>query len=210
MISPDPYLAAGMSRNPFAWVDHHDPGPFLDRGMGEAPPAGRRLFVQVIGVKGAGKTTTLAHWQAMAPGPYHHVPPSGRVRWTMPPVGAIVYWDEVDRMPAPVRSRALRRAARVRATVVLGTHEDLAHLGRGHGFEVRTIELPAIGAAELERWATERIDAVRLPGIGSVPAPAASDYPAIAAAAGGSWRVAGDLLHARVAAAVAGLGSAVG
>lgn len=210
MTPADPYVAAGLARNPFAWVHEHDPGPFLDRGVGDAPPTAAGLFVQVIGVKGAGKTTTLAHWRRAVPGPYHHVPPSGRARWSFPPVGPSVYWDEVDRMPGPVRARALRRATRAGATVVVGTHEDLAGVARRYGFAVRTIELGPIDPSELHRWATERVDAVRLPGVGAGTTLSPSEYAAIAAAAGASWRVAGDLLHERFAAAVADARSATG
>ena len=192
----DPYHRAGLRLNPFA----HDVLPagapdWVERGLPAPPePAGRRLL-QVIGVKGAGKTSSLRRWQAVTGGPWHYVPP-GRDRFRPLPVAPLVYWDEADRAVPVLRRRALRAAARRGATVVAGTHLDLAAEADAAGLPVQTVLLPPISPAELDAWAGARFAAVALATPWSLPDEVARD---VAERAGASWRVAGDLLHAWVA-----------
>ena len=87
--SLDGYAALGLTGNPF--VIEESPGVpaelWLDRAdVPAAPRAGQRILVQVLGEKGAGKTSLLTHWRHSAPGPYHYVPPAGAGRWAAPPV----------------------------------------------------------------------------------------------------------------------------
>jgi hypothetical protein len=200
----DPYLRCGLRANPFA---HGAGGPqdeagWVDRGLPSAAPPGQCRLVQVIGVKGAGKSSTLRRWHAAVPGPWRYVPP-GMARLRPLPVAPLVYWDEADRAPAALRRWAWRKAVRRRATVVVGTHVDLESEARAAGLAVHSVLLPALTAGELTLWAAERFAAVSVtvavvgadPGW-SLPGPVAAD---IALRAGASWRVAGDLLHVWVA-----------
>lgn len=192
----DPYLALGLHRNPF--VAEHAPGVpdalWVDRGLPAAPAPSGGLFVQVIGPCGAGKTSLLLHWRQERAGPYHYVPP-GPGRWRPPPIGSIVYWDELDRMPEPLRVVSLWRAAHREATVIAGTHVDLAALARRCGFAVQTVAYPPILPSLLRQWAERRIAAARVPGTPCGLALGQADAGRIAAAAGHSWRIAADLLH---------------
>lgn len=196
----DPYLRCGLRANPFvrepdqAWSE---PG-WIERAP-QAPPApGRNRLVQLIGVRGAGKSTTLRRWCSTAPGPWRYVPP-GPGRWRPLPVAPLVYWDEIDRCPALLRRVAWWRAARIGATVVAGSHVDLSAQARRAGLRVDSLEFPPISVAELTAWAQARIALAGGAGWTIPPADAA----VIAARAGASWRRAADLMHIWVADRVA-------
>ena len=161
----DRYQQHGLRSNPFAVP----PGPqgaasvFVDRGLLDPPGAGSSTLVQVIGEKGYGKSTQVFEWQTKAPGPYHYVPRHPyRTRWASPPTETLVYGDEIDRMPSPLRWRWFRQLARLEATVVIGTHIDLAARARRAGLHVVTHHL---GPADLSTMATllrSRIAEVRM------------------------------------------------
>lgn len=197
MTGGDPYRRCGLAANPFAHGDVAAPADWVDRGLPPPPEPGGRRLVQVIGVKGAGKTGTLRRWHAGGAAPWRYVPRDAR-RLRPLPVAPLVYWDEADRAPAALRRWALRAAARRGATVVAGTHADLGAEAHRAGLAVDTLVLPPITAAELTAWAARR-----LAGAGpdwTLPASVAAD---VAARAGASWRTAGDLLHVWVAREVA-------
>lgn len=134
----DRYRRVGLLRNPFEGDGgpQSEPGLFVARGLpAEAPSPGTGAFVQVIGESGAGKSTHVQHWRRSTPGPLHYIPRAPyRHRWRRPPVDSIVYGDEIDRMPRRLRRRWFRRLADRRATLVIGTHADLAPLARWAGF----------------------------------------------------------------------------
>ncbi|WP_432560209.1 hypothetical protein [Granulicoccus sp. GXG6511] len=160
------YARLGLTGNPF--VAEAEPGVVPElwiarAGVPPPPQPAHRTLVQLIGPKGAGKTSHLLRWREAAPGPYHYVPP-GRGRWRRPPIAPLVYWDEADRMAAATRRWALRQAFRRGATVVAGTHEDLSGVARASGLEVVTYEFPALSPAALQAWSRLRIEAVALPG----------------------------------------------
>jgi hypothetical protein len=170
---------------------------FLERGLPVAPrPRGMR-FLQVIGPKGAGKTTSLLHWRRSAPGPYRHVPP-GAGRWLPLPAGPLVYWDEADRIPLPVFAAGLAACRAFGATVVAGTHEDVAGLPERLGFAVETFELPPIAPEEVLDWARIRVAGETAGGSAGFQVDRAL-AEAVAAEAGRSWRRVGGLLHRRAA-----------
>ncbi|WP_425307347.1 hypothetical protein AADG42_00845 [Ammonicoccus fulvus] len=197
----DGYARLGLSGNPFV-ADRDravEPDLWLDRaGVPEPPAAGLGLLVQLVGPKGAGKTSHLLRWREAAPGPYHYVAP-GRQRWAMPPVAPLVYWDEVDRLAAPVRRIVFGRAARMRATVVAGTHEDLTAPARHAGLGVVTHHFPGLTPAVLRAWCDLRIAAVTLPGTSSVLDLNDALLAAVCAEVGPSLREAAFLLHHHVA-----------
>ncbi|MBI3688257.1 MAG: hypothetical protein HY241_13150 [Actinobacteria bacterium] len=197
----DPYRRCGLRANPFA---HGDGGPqdaagWVDRGLPAAAEPGRHRLVQVIGVKGAGKTSTLQRWRAVAPGPWRYVPP-GIQRLRPLPVAPLVYWDEADRAPAALRWWGWRAAARSGATIVAGTHVDLGAEAQAAGLAVHSVVLCTITVEELTVWAAQRFAGVSAEPGWVLPKHVAAD---VAACAGASWRVAGDLLHAWVAREVA-------
>lgn len=199
MTFDDPYLRSGLGANPFA----HDVGGssagWVDRGLPPPPEPGRRLLVQVIGVKGAGKTSSLRRWRAAAPGPWRYVPRGvGRLRPL--PVAPLAYWDEADRAPGAARWWGWRSAARRGATIVAGTHVDLQAEAVAAGLAVDTVVLGPISVGELIGWAAQRFAAVGAGAEWALPESVAAD---VAGCAGASWRVAGDLLHVWVAQQVA-------
>ena len=165
IVATDRYRAVGLARNPFAARDHDPDAPpcFVSRGFDDPPPAGSRTVVQIIGESGWGKTTHLRHWRIATPGPYHYVPRRPyAARWTAPPVDDLVYGDEIDRMPRPLRRRWLQRLAQLGATVVIGTHRDLSGVARRAGFEVVTHRLSEIDRPTLDTIITARIASVAL------------------------------------------------
>jgi len=206
----DPYRQAGLRCNPFVL----DAGPgvapelFVNTGTGanlSPPEPHQRRFVQLIGDKGAGKTTHLLHWRRIHPGAYVHLPDgAGRFRWL--PVTPICYWDELNKSPWPVLQAAVRLANARGATVVAGTHEDRSRLPRRLGMTLDTLEFAALTGVGVQRWARTRIQAVALGG-DTLPAPtldlALDQAEAIAARAGTSWRTAADELHVWAARRVA-------
>lgn len=197
----DGYARLGLTGNPFVSDRERsvEPDLWLDRaGVPEAPEAGRRLLVQLIGPKGAGKTSHLLRWREAAPGPYHYVAP-GRRRWSMPPLAPLVYWDEVDRLAAPVRRMVFGRAARTGATIVAGTHVDLAVPARRAGLEVITHDFAGLTPDVLRAWCDLRIAAVTRPG--AEPALDLDDalLAAICAEVGPSLREAAFVLHQHAA-----------
>jgi hypothetical protein len=200
----NPYLPLGLQRNPFV-LESSTPLPdnlWIDRGWSAAPAAQAQSFIQLIGVKGAGKTSHLKHWQAQTGGPYCHYPP-GWTRFKMPPIGwqtpllpnEILYWDEADRIPFLYLLTALRMAAHRHRTVVVGTHVDLGWIARWAGMTVTTIAIAPFTPQLLLAWAYQRIEAVRLPNQSCGLQLSDLDAQEIAIAAQGSWREAADELH---------------
>ncbi|MDO5682413.1 MAG: hypothetical protein Q4G46_06260 [Propionibacteriaceae bacterium] len=160
------YARLGLARNPFLAEAEAgvEPGLWIARaGVPEPPEPGTRTLIQLIGPKGAGKTSHLLRWRERVPGPYHYVPPT-RDRWRFPPVAPLVYWDEVDRMGAAVRAAALGLAGVRGATVVAGTHADLTVPACRAGLAVQTYDFPGLTVAVLQQWAALRIADAALPG----------------------------------------------
>lgn len=152
MTFVDRYRAAGLNGNPFAAPQAPGDGPphFVDRGFGDAPEPGNGTLIQIIGDSGFGKSTQLAHWRAAAPGPYHYIPRAPyRSRWAVPPVGALVYGDEIDRMPVLRRTGWFHTLATTGATIVVGTHKDLSTPARRAGLDVITHRLAPLTAPQV-------------------------------------------------------------
>lgn len=197
----DPYQQLGLRCNPF--IAEQIPGVaadlWLDRGFSQAPSPGTQTLVQLIGDKGAGKTSHLLHWQQQTGGSYAYYPP-GWGRWKIPPVEAIAYWDEADRIPMPLLLRSLANATRRQATIVVGTHVDLSWAAHWTGLKVQTIEFPIITLEEIRSWANRRIAAVQLPDVPSVELSLDTEIlEEILAQSNNSWRTIATHLHIWVA-----------
>ncbi|MDH4279008.1 MAG: hypothetical protein OEW83_13110 [Acidimicrobiia bacterium] len=198
----DRYHQVGLRNNPFSADvsdDPHEPvtGPwFVDRGLAPPPPAGSRVLVQVIGDQGMGKSTHLAEWRRLRPGPLHYIPRRPyRDRWRPPPVGALVYGDEIDRMPVPLRRRWLQQLGLVGATVFVGTHRNLTGVARRAGLEVRTHRLGPVSPSELAVVLDRRLQAAAIAGRAVGVVFTASDVAAIHAESGGNLRAADSIAH---------------
>jgi len=198
----DRYRRAGLDGNPFAAPQRPDERPphFVDRGFGDAPSPGRNTFVQVIGDSGFGKSTQLAHWRAAEPGPYHYIPRAPyRDRWAAPPVDSLVYGDEIDRMPMLLRAKWFRALATSGATLVAGTHEDLAAAAHRAGFSVVTHRLAPLTAPQVRDLLDGTLNASGTPTVRFSDA----DVDRITERSGGIPREACVIAHALLAERVA-------
>ena len=185
----DPYLRLGLHRNPFVAEDTPgvDEAVRLDVGVPDPPPSG---VIELVGCKGAGKTTHLMACLQDRPGPYRHVDPGlDRFgRFPMPEVGGTVAWDEVDRVPSLLLRIAVTRARRRGALVLLGTHRRTGLADHSH-------VLPGPTATTVRAFAVRRIEAVLVEGTTGrldLPEALAAD---IARRADGCWWTVGTELH---------------
>jgi hypothetical protein len=192
----DPYHRLGLKHNPFivtvnvgvpAWL-------WLDFGL-ETPIPGRKQFIQLMGEKGAGKTSHLLHWQKQTQGSYCYYPP-GREAWKVPPVEKISYWDEADRIPYPFLLYALSKASKQHSTIVVGTHKDLSGVARGFGLQVHKTTLYTLTLESLNIWVKKRLENTLLEGVRESKLKLTKDVAQdIVLKAGSSWREAAVLLH---------------
>jgi hypothetical protein len=202
--TPDPYLACGLKRNPFALEIGPVPAHlWLDRGSSRAPLANSGTLWQVLGVRGAGKSSQVRHWREQTGGAYHYCHPNLLSRFTPPPVASIAYWDEADRIASALLRNAFARAARVGATIVIGTHRDVSGEATRAGIKkIQTIRLGRIHRSQLLEWAAQRIQASSLP-TGTAYTISVEDAEVMLEQSPDSWRELAGLLHAHCATWVA-------
>lgn len=188
----DRYHRLGLRRNPFV----ADPVPGVSHDLwvetGLVPPRSGEI-VQLIGPRGAGKTTQLLHWQRHLGGVYRHVLP-GRHRWARLPIADRIYWDEADRVPPRLLQRATKTAAKKRTAIAIATHVDLTPALASLRLSIRTHHLGDISATEVVAWAARRIADTQLDGVTSFSIDR-DLAESVAAGSEGSWRVVGDQLH---------------
>lgn len=192
----DPYKAIGLKHNPFIGEEQlaEPTGIWLDRGFSEAPQPNARQLVQILGDKGFGKSSHLHHWRSQTGGSYCFYPP-GIGRFKFPPIEAIVYWDEGDRLPFIFLIPALIWASLIGATIAVGTHRDLGFWAKLCGLEVKTIELSPVDPQTLQTWANLKIKAATIPGQICPLELSFSEAEEMIGKAEGSWRIATDYLH---------------
>ncbi|MGD1911517.1 MAG: hypothetical protein ACFB2X_11850 [Rivularia sp. (in: cyanobacteria)] len=193
----NPYHKLGLQRNPFTAPDNLEipPQRWFDFGFSQAPPIQKRLFLQVIGEKGAGKTSHLLHWKQQTGGVYYYCQPGWKA-WLLPPVAKIVYWDEANRIPLPLLLISLWLAHSINATIVSGTHNNLAKFASLFSFEIKTIRLSTLCVENLLQWSKKLIESERLsPSIPIRLELTTDNARKIVADSQGSWRKAATFLH---------------
>lgn len=198
----DRYNAAGLRHNPFAFDVADGADVFIDRGLPAPPPPGSRTMVQLIGDKGAGKTTQLHAWRRARASTYHYVPETPYAdRWSRPPLDHLIYADEVDRMPAVLRLWWFAQLSRADSTVVIGTHADLSRQARRAGLKVISHEFGPVDLDTMRAVAHQRVRAASKAGATEF---VLDDKHIVRAheRARGSIRAAEGLLHQTVAALV--------
>lgn len=169
MTSDNPYHRLGLYCNPFVSeeIDELIETSWIDRGLSRSPSVRAKLFVQLQGAEGAGKTAHLLYWQRQTNGVYVSYPPQRMWhqarRWRTPPIGDIAYWDEAQAIPLPLLLLALGQAAIHESTIVVATHVDLSWAAKSVGLTVKTYTLPSLDIETLLQWAQQRIKAARLP-----------------------------------------------
>lgn len=197
MSYSDPYHQLGLRRNPFIAPDNLEISPqrWLDFGFSQPPPIQKRLFLQVIGEKGAGKTSHILHWKQQTGGVYYYCQP-GWKRCLLPPVAKIAYWDEANRIPLPLLLISLWQASFINATIVAGTHDNLAKFASLFGFEIKTITFSTLCVENLLQWVKKMIEAERLsPSIPIRLELTTDNARKIIAESQNSWRKAANYLH---------------
>ncbi len=165
----DPYHFFGLRRNPFFAPQDLliERDRWLDFGYSQAVSPGQRFFVQFLGKKGAGETSHLLHWQQQTGGHYFYQAPW---QWqTLPPCqpdltgSAIAYWDEANRIPLPTLIWTLKTAYKLKLTVVVGSHQNLAPLARFVGYQTKTIDLDHLTLPRLKCWINQHFFSELLP-----------------------------------------------
>ncbi len=158
----DRYLQAGLKSNPFIAAPMTGPPSetFVSRGLPDPPTSGENTLIQVIGEQGYGKSTHIHYWRSLQDGPYHYIPKRPyRQRWVQPPVEAVTYGDEIDRMPKPLRLRWFQRLSKLNATLIIGTHKDLEPIARKAGFTtVTTHHLEPMNKETFSQVVQRRLD----------------------------------------------------
>jgi hypothetical protein len=193
----DPYHQIGLRRNPFIAPETLEISPhrWLDMGFSFPPSPQPKLFVQIIGKKGAGKTSHLLHWKQQIGGIYYYCQADWQ-RWQFPPLSQVVYWDEADRIPLPILLISLGKMSYLQGTIMVGTHHNLSPLAYRFGFQVKTIHLSTLTVSYLLQWAQESLEAERLsPDIPIKVNLTTSHARKIMAQSQGSWRIAANYLH---------------
>jgi hypothetical protein len=115
-----------------------------------------------------------------------------------------VYGDEIDRMPRPLRRRWFRQLAEQGATLVIGTHTDLADLARWAGFgrggaTISTYQLGSVRRATLDAILDARIAAAAITRTAPTDLLSDADRRRIFDGAGGSIRTAETIGHELIA-----------
>ena len=198
-------MRAGLRHNPFK-LEAEGPLPDalfakLGRNPTTGPKPGSARVIELVGPPGAGKSTQLLRWRLASPGPYRHVPDNW-TRWYGLPVGAISYWDEAYRVPAPLLQLALRRARRLNATVVVAGHVSIADAVRKARLDLDQHEFPYLTAAAVQAFFARRVQAAALAGCTPAFKLPDADAKRLADEAGASLRAVSDALHIWIAAKI--------
>jgi hypothetical protein len=196
----DPYHRIGLRRNPFLAPESLiiSNERWLDFGYSVAPLPNQRLFIQVIGQKGVGKTSHLVHWHQQTGGEYFYQPPWN---WQLqPPVASIAYWDEANRIALHKLISALHQAYRQHSTIVAASHWNLKLIAQIVGFPVKTLHLSTLTPDSLQRWIQIQLAAEQLPEAMIDISPLShQEVTEVVAYSQGSWRTASSYLHRWVA-----------
>ncbi len=197
----NPYHRIGLRRNPFINLEtlYIPINRWVDFGFSQPPPRQSCLFWQVLGEKGAGKTSHLLHWHEKTKGIYYYCP-KGWLSWQFPPISAIAYWDEADRIPLLILLFSLISAKGCRATIVVSTHRNVAWIAGLLGFSLRKIYLSTLSVENLISLLEIALKAEQLSL--QIPIPLTltlEQAEEIVQKSQGSWRKAANYLHIWVA-----------
>ncbi|AFZ61260.1 hypothetical protein ACOWPH_28605 (plasmid) [Anabaena sp. PCC 7938] len=133
--------------------------------------------------------------QRQTGGTYYYCQP-GWKKYSLPPVDAIAYWDEANRIPLFLLLTSLWRARCLNATIVVATHDDLSQIASLCGLMVKTITLNTLCTDNLLEWAKKLIEAERLsPSIPINLQLTADRAKKIVLMSQNSWRKAANYLH---------------
>ena len=198
----DPYHLLGLYRNPFVSedIDELIETTWINRGLSQPPSIRAKMFVQVKGAIGAGKTSHLLYWQRQTDGFYVCYPPHPLCqdkgnRWCIPPIGDIAYWDEAQGIPISLLLLALGKAAIHKSTIVAATHCDLSWAAKLVGLRIKTITLPPLDIKTLLQWGKQRIEMARIPTTKVTLDLTSEVAELILAKSNNSWREAATYLH---------------
>jgi hypothetical protein len=193
----NPYHSLGLRYNPFIQPESLNISSdlWVDFGFSSPPPVKSSLFRQILGEKGAGKTSHLLHWQELTQGPYYYCQ-KGWLSWRFPPIAAIAYWDEADSIPLPILFFSLIYARLCCATIVVATHVDITWVASLCAFRCEKIHLSTLSTQNLIIWAQKAINAAQL----SQKTPidlklSEQEAEEIVQKSQGSWRKAANYLH---------------
>lgn len=196
-MTKDPYRLLGLKRNPFVieskpgvssehWIDQIPELPF--------PQKKQRQLIQILGHKGAGKTSLILHWQKYVGGPYHYVPPDVG-KYHFPKIKELCFIDEADRLPLFYKPIIFALAKAKQATLVVGTHEDLSIWAKIFQMSVQTIQFPPLNTKIITLWANHRINSTRLEEEPCLLTLSEQTVQIICDKANNCWRKVGDELH---------------
>lgn len=201
MKRTNPYHSLGLRYNPFKQTESLNISTdlWIDFGFSNPPSVKSSLFRQILGEKGAGKTSHLLHWQELTHGPYYYCQ-KGWLRWRFPTLGEIAYWDEADSIPLPILLLTLIYARCRCLTIVVSTHIDITWLAALCGFSIEKIFLSTLSTENLIIWTEKALKAAQLSPKNPISLELSQkEAEEIMHKSQGSWRKAANYLHIWVA-----------
>lgn len=174
-----------LTRNPFG---QFSPNVLAELARKDAPRVVEGEALQIVALKGRGKTTWLHAIEAANPGCIRAtVDLHSRLAAPAPRDGAVYLLDEAD-FCEPAQLRDLARSAR---TLVLATHSDLApRVAR----PLRTVRTPPLTADRLHSIVERRIECCRR-GPGATPMPSTAQLASLLEEHGDDLRAILDRLY---------------
>lgn len=166
-----PWARLGLRWNPFGEPPPEDVADLVvlpELGTWEEWLRRPRTTAQFLGHQGRGKTARLRRLQASFPGvPYLYLgedrplPDLPLLRRREEEGGPVLLLDEAQRLPRRKRRRLFRRVAELDASLVVGSHEDLAGEMRAAGLEPKTEVVEGLKPDRLRAIVDRRLEWAR-------------------------------------------------